>query len=130
MLTTEFVSVMQGRAVIYLFTGAKKLLTVILQLNRFNFDGLHGKLPRDTQFLVVHGKVDETVPYYCGEEILRRIPWAKMVEVGPSPGQVPDLDFGHHWFEYFDVQVWDDVVERFLGHAQAGNPLCGYTARL
>jgi len=37
-----------------------------------------------------------------------------MVEVGNLPGQVPDLNFGHNWFEYFDMRVWDDVFRQFL----------------
>lgn len=37
-----------------------------------------------------------------------------MVEQGNKPGQVPSLAFGHLWYEYFDAQVWQDVVEGFL----------------
>lgn len=82
------------------------------------------------QVLVIHGKEDRIVPNYCGDEILQRIPWAKMVEVGCTPGQVPNLDFGHHWFEYFDIQVWHDVVERFMGEVKVETPPGGYIARL
>lgn len=64
--------------------------------------------------MVIHGKNDTIVPYSCGEEILQRIPWAQAVEVGESPGQVPNLDFGHQWSEYFDIKVWHDVVEEFM----------------
>lgn len=53
-----------------------------------------------------------------------------MVEVGCTPGQVPNLDFGHHWFEYFDIQVWHDVVERFMGEVKVETPPGGYIARL
>lgn len=75
--------------------------------------------------MVIHGKKDVIVPYSCGEEILQRIPWAHMVEVGSLPGQVPDLDFGHQWSEYFDIQVWHDVVEGFMADAKPS-----HTARL
>jgi len=95
-------------------------------LNRFDFLGYHDKLSRDIQFLVIHGEVDEVVPFYCGQEILRRIPWAKIVEIGEAPGQVESYAFGHHWFEYFDIQVWHDVVEKFTGNSNARPP----TARL
>lgn len=83
-------------------------------MNRFDFTGLHAKLPRSMQFLVIHGNLDAIVPPYCGEEILQRIPWAKPVKIGSRPGSVENLEFGHHWFEYFDIQVWHDVVEEFL----------------
>jgi len=86
-------------------------------MNRFDFTGLHEKLPRSMQFLVIHGEVDAVVPPYCGQEILRRIPWATPVEIGSQPGAVESLEFGHHWFEYFDVQVWHDIVEKFLASA-------------
>lgn len=39
------------------------------------------------------------------------------MEVGVQPGQIPDLDFGHHWWEYFDESVWRDVVDVFVGGA-------------
>lgn len=57
---------------------------------------------------------DEVVPFYCGEEILWRIPWARIVRIGDLAGEVPDYQFGHNWFEYFDSDVWRDVVEVFL----------------
>jgi hypothetical protein len=46
--------------------------------------------------------------------MLRRIPSASFVEIGTKPGQVPSLAFGHHWFEYFDLGVWYNVVEAHL----------------
>jgi hypothetical protein len=64
--------------------------------------------------LVIHGELDQVVPFYSAQEILRRIPWAKQVEIGCLPGQVENLAFGHLWFEYFDIQVWHDVIETFL----------------
>ncbi|KAF8891233.1 hypothetical protein BD779DRAFT_1670876 [Infundibulicybe gibba] len=91
--------------------------TILMQaraMNKFDFTGLHNKLPKDMQFLVIHGELDAIVPPSCGQEILRRIPRAKSIEVGGRPGQVEHLNFGHHWYEYFDIQVWDDVVEYFL----------------
>ncbi|KAJ7311597.1 Alpha/Beta hydrolase protein [Mycena albidolilacea] len=87
---------------------------IFLQINRLDFTGLHEKLPRNIQFLVIHGDLDAIVPPYCGQEILQRIPWARPVEIGTQRGAVENLDFGHHWFEYFDVQVWHDVIEKFL----------------
>lgn len=63
---------------------------------------------------MIHGQIDQVIPFSCAQEILQRIPWARLVEIGERPGQVPDYAFGHHWFEYFDVRVWRDVLEEFL----------------
>ncbi|KAJ8700531.1 hypothetical protein PTI98_003547 [Pleurotus ostreatus] len=81
--------------------------------NRFDFSGLHSKL-RNTRILIIHGTADRVVPYYCGEEIHRLMPWAQTVQVGSEPGQLPSLEFGHNWYEYFDIKVWRDVFETFL----------------
>ncbi|KAJ7461572.1 Alpha/Beta hydrolase protein [Mycena latifolia] len=90
------------------------ILKQLKAMNRLDFTDMHAKLPRSIQFLVIHGNLDAIVPPYCGQEILQRIPWAKPVEIGTHPGAVENLDFGHCWFEYFDVQVWHDVIEKFL----------------
>ncbi|KAJ7685619.1 Alpha/Beta hydrolase protein [Mycena polygramma] len=92
----------------------KVILKQLKAMNRFDFTGLHSKLPRDMQFLVIHGDLDAIVPPYCGQEILERIPWARSAGIGPARGAVESRDFGHHWFEYFDIRVWHDVVENFL----------------
>ena len=47
-------------------------------------------------------------------EILHLLPHARSVEIGDRPGQIPDYQFGHHWWEYFDIQIWQDVVNKFL----------------
>ncbi|KAG6814596.1 hypothetical protein H0H92_000125 [Tricholoma furcatifolium] len=73
-------------------------------------------LSKAIQVLVIHGELDEVVPFSCGQEILQRIPWAQFVAIGKKPGQVENFAFGHHWFEYFDIRVWHDVVEIFLGN--------------
>ncbi|KAG6854689.1 hypothetical protein C0991_002400 [Blastosporella zonata] len=108
-----------------MISGGRPTSVILKQaraVNRFNFDGYHDKLPRDIRFLVIHGELDEVVPFYCGREILQRIPWAKPVEIGSSRGQVQNYAFGHHWFEYFDIQVWHDVVERFLIKQNQSSP--------
>ena len=48
------------------------------------------------------------------QDILNYIPQARFVETGHLPGQVPSLDFGHFWFEYFDIEIWHDVVNKFM----------------
>lgn len=82
-----------------------------------NFGNLHAQLPSDIPVLIIHGKLDAIVPFYCGEELTRLIPHAQFVDVGLQPGQIPDLDFGHHFWEYFDERVWRNVVDVFLGSA-------------
>lgn len=62
----------------------------------------------------MHGKTDLLVPYAKCEEILGALPHAHMVEVGEKRGQVPSLEFGHGWFEYFGVEVWMGVLEVFM----------------
>jgi hypothetical protein len=54
------------------------------------------------------------IPYSVSRQTLENIPWAKNVEVGSKPGQIPNLDFGHQWFEYFDIGIWRDVFEAFM----------------
>ncbi|KAI5893670.1 alpha/beta-hydrolase [Schizophyllum commune H4-8] len=79
-----------------------------------DFGDLHAQLPRDMQFLVIHGTLDSVVPYSFSEEIVQKIPWARRVEVGSGRGQIPHYDFGHQWYGYFDVERWRDVIEAFL----------------
>ena len=54
------------------------------------------------------------MPYGKCEEILGALPHADMVKVGEKRGQVPSLEFGHGWFEYFRVEVWMGVLEAFM----------------
>lgn len=54
------------------------------------------------------------MPYAQCEEIFAALPHARGVEVGKKSGQVPSLEFGHVWFEYFSVEVWMGVLEAFL----------------
>ncbi|KJA27076.1 hypothetical protein HYPSUDRAFT_35623 [Hypholoma sublateritium FD-334 SS-4] len=83
-------------------------------LQKFDFVNLIHKLPQDIQIMVIHGHLDQVIPFHCGEEILNYIPQARLVETGTVPGQVPSLDFGHFWYEYFDIQVWHDVINNFM----------------
>jgi len=95
----------------------RPLRTIMKQahaFNNFDFTGLHEKLPRDVRFLIIHGTLDGMVPFYCVQETLQRIPWATPLQTGPLSGQVETLAFGHHFYEYFDIQVWCEVVDRFL----------------
>lgn len=66
---------------------------------------------------MIHGKFDKIVPFSYSADILKRIPWARMVEIGSEPGQIESLDFGHSWTEYFGVDVWYQVITRFLNES-------------
>jgi hypothetical protein len=94
-------------------------LTGSSQLGRFDFIEFQAKVPKDTKILVIHGKLDEVLEYSASRVILERVAWAKDVEVGNKSGQIPSLDFGHQWFEYFDIDIWRNVFEVFLNEPLA-----------
>ncbi|KAF9443345.1 alpha/beta-hydrolase [Macrolepiota fuliginosa MF-IS2] len=83
-------------------------------LRRFDFERLLDYLPRDIQVLIIHGQLDQVIPFSCGQDIMKRIPWARVIEEGSQPGKVPTLKFGHLWYEYFDPQIWCDVLHEFV----------------
>ncbi|KAF5381111.1 hypothetical protein D9615_004137 [Tricholomella constricta] len=86
-------------------------------LQKFQFADLLPNLPAEMKVMVIHGTSDQVIPLRCGEDILRRIRGAKSVQKGIQPGQVPTLEFGHYWYEYFDIKVWQDVVNVFIDDA-------------
>ncbi|KAG1754304.1 Alpha/Beta hydrolase protein [Suillus lakei] len=92
--------------------------------SRYDFTGFHSRLSPDTQFMIIHGELDQILPFSNVQGFLRLIPWARVVPVGDAPGSVPTLRFGHDWIEYFDPQVWCGVFEAFL------QTRCGEKARL
>lgn len=63
--------------------------------------------------LFIHGAEDQIVAFSEGQGVLTQIPRVRSVEIGDKPGQIPNDKFGHHWWEYFDVKVWRDVIEEF-----------------
>ncbi|KAJ7334296.1 Alpha/Beta hydrolase protein [Mycena albidolilacea] len=83
-------------------------------LQRFNFEDLLPNISRNVRVLVIHGQQDQVIPFRCVEDILQRIPGARLVDLGNKPGQVPSLAFGHQWFEYFDLKVWYNVIDMHL----------------
>ncbi|KAJ7161490.1 hypothetical protein C8R43DRAFT_993009 [Mycena crocata] len=85
-----------------------------LALQLFDFADLLAKLPQDLPVLVIHGEADQIIPFHCGQDLVRRIPGARFVEIGPEPGQLPTLIFGHNFTLYFPVSIWEDVVREFL----------------
>ncbi|KAJ6531200.1 Alpha/Beta hydrolase protein [Mycena capillaripes] len=83
-------------------------------LQLFDFVDLLEKLPADMQVLVIHGEADQIIPFECSREILRRIPGARFIEIGPEPGKLPTLQFGHNFTLYFPAKIWDDLMKQFL----------------
>ncbi|KAJ6518938.1 Alpha/Beta hydrolase protein [Mycena sanguinolenta] len=83
-------------------------------LQQFDFEDLLPNISRNVRVLVIHGQQDQVIPFRCVEDMLQRIPGARLVELGNQPGQVPSLAFGHHWFEYFDLGVWYNVIDMHL----------------
>ncbi|KAJ7681739.1 Alpha/Beta hydrolase protein [Mycena rosella] len=91
-------------------------------LQLFDFAALLERLPPDLPVLVIHGEADQIIPFECSKAILQRIPGARFVEIGPEPGKLPTLTFGHNFTLYFPVSIWDAVVNNFL-QASSGPPL-------
>ncbi|KAJ7759157.1 Alpha/Beta hydrolase protein [Mycena metata] len=83
-------------------------------LQAFDFAHLLPNISRNTRVLVIHGEQDAVIPFRCAQETLQRIPGARFIELGNKPGQVPSLAFGHQWYEYFDSQVWYNVIDMYL----------------
>ncbi|KAG1756315.1 Alpha/Beta hydrolase protein [Suillus paluster] len=83
-------------------------------VSRFDFTGCHSHLSPDTQFMIIHGELDQILPFSNVQGFLKIIPWARTVPVGDGTGSVPHHRFGHDYIEYFDPQVWYGVFEAFL----------------
>lgn len=84
-------------------------------LRTFDFAGLLPRLPRNLNVLIIHGELDQVIPFKAAQMMMELFPSAEFLQVGEQEeGRVPTLSFGHHWYEYFDVEVWRDVMERFM----------------
>ncbi|KII89085.1 hypothetical protein PLICRDRAFT_595483 [Plicaturopsis crispa FD-325 SS-3] len=89
---------------------------------KFDLGGLHARIPRATRVLVIHGKRDAVVPFSRGEELTRLIPHVILLGIRKDTGYgLPNLDFGHAWWEYFDIQIWNDAIENFLNDVLPGD---------
>ncbi|KAJ7172017.1 Alpha/Beta hydrolase protein [Mycena filopes] len=113
-------------------TGSPRSLHTISRqkkaLQLFDFAALLEKIPTDTQVLVIHGEADQIIPFECSREILRRIPHARFVEIGPEPGKLPTLQFGHNFALYFPVSIWDNFLVGFLEPSGESEPTAAETA--
>ncbi|KAF9014034.1 Alpha/Beta hydrolase protein [Cyathus striatus] len=90
------------------------IIKQMIALQNFDFKNLLYKLPAAVQIMIIHGRLDQVIPFYYGE-IKKWLPRAQFVERGNSRGQVPSFEFGHYWYEYFDAEIWRDVIDVFIG---------------
>ncbi|KAF9068297.1 Alpha/Beta hydrolase protein [Rhodocollybia butyracea] len=88
----------------------KKQSKAVARMKLYGYE----RIPPNIQFLVIHGLRDAIVPFSSGKKLLQVVPGSTFVQTGSRPGQVPNIDFGHHWWEYFPIEVWVNVLEKFL----------------
>ncbi|KAF5373941.1 hypothetical protein D9758_000889 [Tetrapyrgos nigripes] len=80
----------------------------------FDLEASLCKIPLTTKVAVIHGELDQMIPFAAGMDIARRIPSAIFLPKGDRPGQIPSYAFGHQWFEYFGTSIWINVIESFM----------------
>ncbi|SPO32747.1 uncharacterized protein UTRI_05749_B [Ustilago trichophora] len=71
-------------------------------------------IPESCPVLVIHGEKDRMVLYNESEAILLGIKHAKRLNDTPSK------DFGHFWYEYFDLDYWVNSISAFLDQGKVG----------
>ncbi|TFL07339.1 Alpha/Beta hydrolase protein [Pterulicium gracile] len=79
----------------------------------FDFGNTLAMISSTTSVLVVHGRLDQVIPFDSASETLARIPRAQFVQVGTGVGQLPSLDFGHLFHDYFTAETWVGVIDAF-----------------
>ncbi|KAK1234379.1 hypothetical protein PQX77_002417 [Marasmius sp. AFHP31] len=97
-------------------TGLRPIPVVVKQkeaLQMFDFAGLLPSVSQDLKILIIHGELDQVIPMKATETMMKLLPSAELVQVGEEHGKVPSLRFGHHWYEYFDIDVWQNVIDTF-----------------
>ncbi|SJX65372.1 uncharacterized protein SRS1_15643 [Sporisorium reilianum f. sp. reilianum] len=74
------------------------------------------RIPPTLEVMVIHGKRDQMVLYAESDRILHGIKHARRL----TP---PSDDFGHFWYDYFELDGWVRSIALFLDHATvAGRP--------
>lgn len=105
----------QSKAVLFFFCQCmENTANGITQLRDYKYRTDLNKIPASTRMLVIHGNEDQLVPFSKGEEIACAMPRARIVKVGQKRGEVPSYEFGHVWYEYFEVDTWMGVIESFV----------------
>jgi hypothetical protein len=73
-------------------------------------------IPSSIAILVIHGTKDRIIHHVESNDLTKHIKHAQRIAIDPSgkvPGSVPSEAYGHSWYEYFEPQVWVDVVQTF-----------------
>lgn len=72
------------------------------------------RVPESVPVMVVHGKRDRMVLESEGEKILECIKHAKRLQDEPS------REYGHFWYEYFELDYWTKSIGNFLDNGKVG----------
>ncbi|TKY90202.1 hypothetical protein EX895_000200 [Sporisorium graminicola] len=72
------------------------------------------RIPATLPVMVIHGRRDQMVLYSESERILNGIKHAKRLQDTPS------TEFGHFWYDYFELDYWIRSISNFLDHGKVG----------
>ncbi|EST08638.1 hypothetical protein PSEUBRA_001712 [Kalmanozyma brasiliensis GHG001] len=73
-----------------------------------------GRIPESVPVMVIHGKRDRMVLWDESERILAGVKHAKRLTDTPSE------EFGHFWYEYFEIEYWVRSIANFLDNGKVG----------
>ncbi|GAA5999445.1 alpha/beta fold hydrolase [Rhodotorula paludigena] len=69
-------------------------------------------VPKSLPVLMLHGTLDRSVYYSEAKYILRGLPHAQLLSFE---------GIGHMWYDYFDVQYWTTLLNRFLSDQEVAS---------
>lgn len=72
------------------------------------------RIPKSLPVMVIHGEKDRMVLYKESDVICEKIKHAKRLSDTPSG------EFGHFWYEYFDLEYWVKSIANFLDTGKVG----------
>ncbi|SAM85058.1 uncharacterized protein UBRO_07623 [Ustilago bromivora] len=72
------------------------------------------RIPETVPVMVVHGRKDRMVLYKESDVICEKIAHAERLS------DVPSGEFGHLWYDYFELQYWVKSVSNFLDNGKVG----------
>lgn len=73
-----------------------------------------GRIPESLPVMVIHGKRDRMVLWEESEKIMEGVKHAKRLKDTPSE------EFGHFWYEYFELEYWVRSINNFLDAGKVG----------
>ncbi len=76
------------------------------------------RIPQSVQVMVIHGKRDRMVLWKESEVTMEKIGHAKRLST-------PSGEFGHFWYDYFDIQFWVQSIAAFLDEGKVGSADAG-----